>query len=225
MMRASSQMAGARASDRPRLRPLRATAWFAGHVVVLTCWVLIVVMGVLTWAPHATRFKTDIIVGQSMEPTIPLYSVIVVEPVDPATIRRGDVITFEQPEAPGRKVTHRVVKVQVENGNRTFKTKGDNNATIDPWTVTYSDTGYRVRGHIPHVGWLLIKSQTRWARVMLVVFPVLVLLMQFLKWVWRDENDQDDDEDTIDLFDDPEGRERSAEQLDLEFEDRRGMVA
>src|SRR6476661_7633586 len=111
MMRASSQMAGARASDRPRLRPLRATGRFAVHVVVLSCWVLIAVMAVLTWAPHATRFKTDIIVGQSMEPTIPLYSVIVVEPVDPADIRRGDVITFEQPDTPGRKVTHRVVRI------------------------------------------------------------------------------------------------------------------
>jgi signal peptidase len=215
-MHASSQMAGARASDRPRLRPLRALSRFAVHVVVLSCWVLVIVMGAATWAPHATRFKTDIIVGQSMEPTIPLYSVIVVEPIDPANIRRGDVITFEQPDVPTRKVTHRVVKVQVENGNPTFLTKGDNNATRDPWTVTYADRGYRVRGHVPHVGWLILKSQTRWARVLLVVLPVLLLLTSFLRWVWRDEeSDEDDDadEDTID------------EQLDFEFEDRRGMVA
>lgn len=218
MMRASSQLAGARASDRPRLRPLRATAWFAGHSLVLSCWVLIVVMGVLTWAPHATRYKTDIIVGRSMEPTIPLYSVIVVEPVAPQEVRRGDVITFEQPQVPGRKVTHRVERVRVENGNHTFITRGDNNATNDPWKVTYSDTGYRVRAHVPHVGWLLMQSQSRWARVLLVVLPVLLLLTQFLRWVWRDERDveDDEDEDTLDLDD---------HQLGLELEDRRGMVA
>jgi signal peptidase len=159
-----------------------------------------------------------------MEPTIPLYSVIAVEPVAPEALRVGDVITFEQPEVPTRKVTHRVVKVEVRNGNPTFLTKGDNNTTEDPWTVTYADTGYRVRAHVPHIGWLILQSQTRWARVLLVVLPVLLLLVQFLRWVWRSDDD-DGDEDTIDLEADATGADPSVWQLDLQLEDRRGMVA
>jgi signal peptidase I len=216
MMRASSQMAGARASDRPRPRPLRATARFAGHVLVLACWTLVVVMGLITWGPHATRYKTDIIIGQSMEPTIPLYSVIVVEPVDPDAIRAGDVITYQQPGLEDRKVTHRVQSIERgKDGSPTFITKGDNNEVRDPYEVTYAGTGYRVKTHVPHVGWLMIKAQTRWARVLLVALPVLVLLVQLLRWIWRDERGDDEQGDEVDelRFDmDPEayGWERAA---------------
>ncbi|MCW2926529.1 MAG: sipW 2 [Thermoleophilia bacterium] len=166
---------------------------FAGHVALLACWVLVAVMAVLTWGPHATRYKTDIIVGQSMEPTIPLYSVIVVEPTDPARIAVGDVITFQQPDSPERKVTHRVVRIGHRgDGALAFSTKGDNNDVRDPWRVTYADTGYVVRAHAPHVGWLMIQAQTRWARILLIALPVLLLLVSFLRWVWRDEELDED---------------------------------
>lgn len=189
MMPASSQMAGTRA-PRPRSRPLRVVARFAGHVLLLACWTLVIVMAVLMWGPHVANVKTEIVVGQSMEPTIPLYSVIVVDPVEPEAIRRGDVITYQQPDAPSRKVTHRVQAVERdEQGRPAFVTQGDNNDARDPYRVTYEQTGYRVRTHVPHVGWLMIQAQTRWARVLLVVVPVLVLLTQFLRWLWRDEDE------------------------------------
>ncbi len=156
-------------------------------------------MGALMWGPHVTRYKTDIIVGQSMEPTIPLYSVIVVEPVDPASIRRGDVITYEQPDTPGRKVTHRVAEVTHEAGGRpVFHTKGDNNDARDPYRVRYDETGYRVRTHVPHLGWFMLQAQTRVARLLLVALPVLVVLAMFLRWLWRSE-DGDEHVDDHDL--------------------------
>jgi signal peptidase len=193
--------AGAR-TDSPRPRPLRFVARFAGHVALLAVWTLVGIMAIATWAPHMSRFKTDIIVGQSMEPTIPLYSVIVVEPVDPASIRVGDVITFQQPDEPDRRVTHRVQKIEHGKGGvLQFVTKGDNNEVRDPWRVTYEQQGYRVRTHVPHVGWIMIQAQTRLARLALVVVPVLLLLGQFLKWVWRDE-DEDEDELAAPLEDD-----------------------
>lgn len=218
MMRASRQTVGARASDRPRLRPQRATGRFVGHVVLVACWMLVVLMGVLTWGPHATRYRTDVIVGRSMEPAIPLHSVIVVEPVDPADIRRGDVISYQQPDEPDRKVTHRVMAVTGDARTPAFVTKGDGNDVRDPYEVTYADAGYRVRTHVPHVGWLMIHAQTRWARVLLVALPVLLLLAQFLRWVWRDAEETVDDDDSPWSFDE--------DMLDLGREpDRRGLVA
>jgi signal peptidase I len=220
MMRASGRKAGVRASDRPGPRPLRTVARLCGHAAVLACWTLVIVMGLLTWGPHATRYRTDIIVGRSMEPTIPLYSVIVVEPVDPADIHKGDVITYQQPDMVTRKVTHRVHRVASNSrGERTFITKGDNNDVRDPYEVTYADTGYRLRAHVPHIGWLMIKTQTRWARVLLVVLPVLLLTLQFLRWVWRDD-EPDEDDDQHDLDEDDQD-----DLFTLDLEDRRGIVA
>lgn len=172
--------------------------WF-GHVGFLLAWLLILLMGVIMWGPHLTKYKTDIIIGQSMEPTIPLYSVIVVEPVAPTDISRGDVITFEQPDVPGRKVTHRVAEItRSRTGAPVFHTKGDNNPTRDPYEVSFKDTGWRVRHHVPHIGWLMLQSQTRVARLLIVALPVLIVLSMFLRWLWRSEDDVIEDDDADD---------------------------
>lgn len=185
LMPASAQMDG---TSRSRSRPSRVATRLAGWLALGTCWTLVLLLGAATWAPHATRFKTEIIVGGSMEPSIPLYSVIVVEPVDPERIRTGDVITYQQPNEPERRVTHRVVGVErAGDGRPAFVTMGDSNEVRDPYRVTYEDTGYRMRAHVPHVGRALIAAQTREARVLLVVLPVLLLLAQFLRWLWRTE--------------------------------------
>lgn len=207
---ASSRTVGARA-PRPGLRPLRAASRFAGHVLLVACWLLVATMGVLTWAPHATKFRTDVIVGQSMEPTIPLYSVIVVEPVAPEAIRVGDVITFQQPDLPDRKVTHRVARIEHPEGKLAFVTKGDNNEARDPWRVSYEGTAWRVREHVPHVGWIMLQAQTRWARVLLVVLPVLLLFGSFMRWLWREEPDEEADADAqLEMPWDPDAWGRAA---------------
>lgn len=162
----------------------RALGWVR-HVLYLAAWMLIALMCAVSWAPHLTRFKTDVIIGPSMTPTIPLWSVIVVEPVDPSAIRAGDVITFQRPDEPSMKVTHRVARVVTTDHGPAFITKGDHNPVRDPWRVDYVDSGYRVVAHVPWVGWVLTQAQGRLARVFLVAVPVLVLLMQFLLWLWR----------------------------------------
>src|SRR4051812_26601859 len=90
---------------------VRGLGRWVGRAAFVAAWALIAVMAAFTWVPHVTRFRTDVIIGQSMEPTIPLWSAIVVEPVEPASIHRGDVITFERPGDNRMKVTHRVTKV------------------------------------------------------------------------------------------------------------------
>lgn len=168
--------------------PGRVLGRWTFHVVFVACWVLIALMALLTWGPHLSRYKTEIIVGQSMEPTIPLWSVIVVEPVDPTELRKGDVIVAEPAMLQGRKVTHRVIEVDsTDDGRPKLRTQGDNNETADPWTITYAGDGYRVVRHVPHVGWIMAKAQTRVARLFLVVLPVLLILTQVLRWIWRDE--------------------------------------
>jgi hypothetical protein len=94
-------------------------------------------------------------------------------------------------------------------GKLGFRTKGDNNDVRDPWTVTYESTGYRVRTHVARVGWLMIQAQTRMARLLLVVLPVLLLLVQFLRWVWRDEETDEEQADELPWWEDVEERAAS----------------
>lgn len=67
--------------------------------------------------------------GGSMRPTIPLNSMVRLEPVDSATIRLGDVILFALDDEVT--VMHRVVRKLQVNGKKYIQTWGDNAAHPD----------------------------------------------------------------------------------------------
>ena len=169
-------------SGRPALR---AAARWSGRLLLVAAWIMVAAMAVVTWGPHLTPYRTDVIIGRSMEPTVPLWSVIFARPVNPSDIRTGDVITYQRPDAADMKVTHRVVDVVDDEHGRGFVTRGDANPIRDPYVVRYDGTGWRVEGHAPHLGWFILQAQRREARVVLVVLPTLILLAQFLLWLWR----------------------------------------
>lgn len=79
------------------------------------------------------------VVTESMSPTIPENTYIVIENVDPKDVKIGDVITFysEDPTIYGRLNTHRVKEIETsQSGKLTFITKGDHNVVADGYTVS-----------------------------------------------------------------------------------------
>src|SRR5919199_501373 len=76
------------------------------------------------------------VVSGSMQPTLPLGSLVIVVPRDPDAVRVGDVITFSPP-GENRTVTHRVVDVQGSGTKLRVHTRGDANPVADPWTLTF----------------------------------------------------------------------------------------
>lgn len=161
--------------------------------LVCAAWLTILTMVLLTWGTRVLPYHTDVIIGRSMEPSIPLWSVTIVEPTPVSAVRRGDVLAFERPGAQGMRVTHRVTKVaEGPDGATLFTTKGDNNASVDPWKVQYAgDEAYRIRAHVPHVGWAIWQMQRPGGRLLLVALPTIALLVQVLAWIWRDEDDDE----------------------------------
>ena len=83
------------------------------------------------------------IVSDSMEPEIMTGNMIVsTKPVSEDEIQVGTVITYEYRQNNSKMlITHRVVAVNVnpETGAKTFTTKGDNAAGIDPYRPAFDD--------------------------------------------------------------------------------------
>lgn len=75
-------------------------------------------------APRITNFK-----GHSMEPFFNPGDQGLCKPQE--TYEIGDVVMFDDPDNRGIDVAHRIVN-KTSNG---FKTSGDNNDYIDPWTL------------------------------------------------------------------------------------------
>lgn len=118
----------------------------------------VLLAAVLARVVPLTGRQTFVIGGSSMEPTVPRGSAIVVAPLDPATIRVGDVISIKVPPA-GALFTHRVVEVVdvggEGQGERRFVTRGDANAAPDPAPVQPAWVVGRVELSVPFVGFLI----------------------------------------------------------------------
>jgi signal peptidase I len=152
------------------------------------------VLAVLMVVPSLLGYQRYVIISGSMEPTLPVGSVVYDEVVPVDDIVVGDIITFVPPpefdiDSP---VTHRVVEVAIaeENsshpGQRLFRTKGDNNEDVDPWRMVLDGPDQaRVEHHVPYVGYFYMALQVRWVQLLLIVVPAVALVTYIVITLWR----------------------------------------
>lgn len=134
--------------------PVRRVASWAGGLVVIAA---VALAASITILPAIVGGRTLTVLSGSMSPTISAGSVVVTKPVEPASLRVGDVITFSSqgPDALGssHRVTHRIVAVHGSAGEVSFTTQGDANDVVDAQPVAADDVIGRVWFHIPWLGW------------------------------------------------------------------------
>jgi signal peptidase I len=119
-------------------------------------------------------WKFQVIETGSMAPRYPVDSLAIVEPLDPADVRPGTTVVFEDPLVRGRLVAHRVVK-RLPGRSPAWMTKGDANAEADPAPVHAAAIQGRVRWAIPGLGRLVSALHGGWAVALLVGLPLAVL--------------------------------------------------
>ena len=93
------------------------------------------------------------VLSGSMEPAIPVGSLLYVRSGDPEQVEDEDIIAFYGSLEDSGIITHRVVKNNVVSG--TFTTKGDANDKEDPTPVSYDNYIGRVTLSVPYVGHVL----------------------------------------------------------------------
>lgn len=124
-------------------------------------------------APDLFGFSAFRVVTGSMEPTLPVDSLIVTRKTQPEEIREGDIITFysRDPALAGSTNTHRVVAVQQqEDGSYVYRTKGDNNPVEDEYVTFAADVIGVVAACSPLLG-----RAVRLAANPLIFFPFLIV--------------------------------------------------
>lgn len=79
-------------------------------------------------------FSIFTVVTESMVPKYNVYDMILVKKIDTKNIKVNDDIVYlgEKSDFKGKIVTHRVEKIDEENGHLVFTTKGINNTLEDP---------------------------------------------------------------------------------------------
>ena len=134
-------------------------------------------------APLAGR-EVFTIIGGSMEPAIPLGSMVVVTRSDPMTIEAGDVVTIRADN--GIVVTHRVIQVLDLPEGRVFELKGDANEAPDGSHVPARAIVGVADIHVPFAGYARRFLSTPTGLVAaFAALGALGLLYQLLKLIDR----------------------------------------
>jgi len=107
----------------------------------------------------------------SMEPAIPVGSVVVIKPADPETLKIGDIICFRLSEPTS--ITHRIINITDEG----FITKGDANEDPDQWTVKKENVIGKVTSTIPYIGYIGYFVRTPIGFILLIVIPATIIII------------------------------------------------
>lgn len=132
------------------------------------------------------------VLSGSMEPNISTGDLVLTTPISPAEARTGDVVTFNDPEEPGRLLTHRVASARPDGDHYSFVTKGDANNNVERWNVQADGRIGRVAFVLPKLGYAMTATRGPAARVALVTLPALLLAGFALASIWRREEEAPD---------------------------------
>lgn len=126
----------------------------------------------------APRFgwNFNAVYGASMEPAIKLGSLAVMQPVDPETVKVGDIIKYAQPRDTSIRVTHRVIQVVQGNDHLLFRTQGDANEAPDPYAVPAANVVGRVWFSVPYAGYAMDYIKTPLGFGLLIGIPAALIV-------------------------------------------------
>ena len=122
------------------------------------------------------------IFGTSMEPDFKAGDLLLIEEVDPSTIKVGDVIVYTVPPMVREAynypivVAHRVVRLYTTERGITFRTQGDNVPGEDPFTVRVEDLKGQVSKRISYLGFPLLFMQSDYGLIFTIVGLSLLAL-------------------------------------------------
>lgn len=140
VLRSISQKKATR-GKRQEMKQASPYSWIATAVVaVSTVWFA---LGIFPVFPTA-------IVSNSMKPDISRGDIVLIQKVDPNTLKEQDVILYALDNI---QVFHRVIKIEYVQGVKQYTLKGDNNTYEDPNPVLGEQIIGKHIATIPYVGW------------------------------------------------------------------------
>ena len=145
---------------------------------ILSTIVLVVLLAAaaVLLVPMLLGYKEMAVLSGSMEPTIPVGSLVYVKPMEASKLEVGDVCTYYLSDGETF-VTHRVVSIDPDA--QILVTQGDANDTSDG-DIQFSQVFGRADFHLPYLG-LAIQNMRTPAGIMVTCGVVaLVILLNFI---------------------------------------------
>lgn len=115
------------------------------------------------------------IVSESMEPTFYKNDLAVVKSCEVEKLEKGDIITFQQED---RIISHRIIGIIKENGEKKFITKGDNNEVEDVEPIEMQNIYGKVEFIIPKIGKIVnyIQNVKGFINVLIIIVIICIAI-------------------------------------------------
>lgn len=115
----------------------------------------------------------------SMEPAIPEGSMLVIRETDPSLLQPGDIISFfsSDPTLDGALNTHRIQRIEAEDGKLRFITKGDANVLEDIYPVEAQRVAGKVIFISPALGKLVHLISNPIVFGVAILLPLVIMLI------------------------------------------------
>ncbi len=170
------------------------------HVLNWVAFCAVLLVAGLMLVPALLGYERYVIISGSMEPAIGTGSVVYDEVVPVEELAVGDIITFAPPPEYDvtDPVTHRLHEISrapqgtTVNGKPAggvvqYRTKGDANADVDPWTIVLDEPQQaRVEHHIEKLGYVYIALSNRWVQLLVIGLPAAVIFVVICRALWRE---------------------------------------
>ena len=132
--------------------------------------------------PNLLGISLYTVMTGSMEPAIPVGSLVFVEPADPADLAGGDVVTYRgrlsEQDVSTSVITHRVVANDPQS--KELETKGDANNGMDILPVPYGEVIGKVVFSVPLLGTVGTSLSTWLGKMSLITLIIGGLLLSLV---------------------------------------------
>ena len=159
-------------------------------VVILAIFLAVAFVGV-----RLLGFQVYAVLSGSMEPDLPVGSLVYVKAIEPEKLEIGDDISFLIAEK--TIVTHRIIDVIPDEADPTvlrFQTQGIANDVADGNLVHYKNVIGKVAFHIPLLGYVSNFIQSTPGRYIILIGGSILILATFLPDIlapiWKKETEE-----------------------------------
>jgi len=139
----------------------------------------------LVAATNLLGYQNFVIYSGSMEPTVKVGSLLLTRPAHVEDLRVGDVITYRSP-GNHTTLTHRIVGIRQQDGERVFTTKGDASLEADPREVILRGQVSKMAFDIPYLGYVVDFAKSIQGVVLLLLVPAAGLVLIHTRKIWRE---------------------------------------
>lgn len=145
---------------------------FKLQVILFLLLPLVVFTLVISKTEMIKEFNAFIVLTGSMEPTIPVGSIIYTK--SQIAYDKNDVVSFKN--AAEQTVTHRIADINYSVSTN-YTTKGDANNTVDSTTVLPAHVIGKVYFQLPYVGYLMNFLRTTTGFLLVVILPITIFVL------------------------------------------------